>query len=179
MTIRKKKIYRTLTYFFVTALLFHIFLAAFLIGHPNKNYLTTSSWEKAYRLFGLTGPFFSEDRINVIPRVYYSVKEKKGSWALFEEFGIKEFQRFHGNYLRYDQLLLSGLPRYLCRQIQVYNDTTGQEKYLQSIKRYIVLSNPEVEIDSATLVYTLDSFVDAKSDTFFIKHIGFAQLPRE
>ncbi len=177
MTEQEKKIYHVLTYIFLAVLLCHILFAAFSIFNPNKNYLTNQRWEKAYRLFALTGPFFSEERINVIPRVYCSIKEKGSSWRAFEELGTQEFHRYHENYLNFDQLLLSGLPRYLCRQIQVSKDTIVEEDYFQSIKRYIVLSNPKLNIDSVKLIYTLDSFIDAKTDTFFIEHIRIDQMP--
>ena len=58
-------------------------------------------------------------------------------------------------------------------------DTINQQVYLQSIKKFIVLSNPKRELDSAKVVYTLDSFVDAKTDTFFVKYIGFESLSME
>ena len=179
MTTQEKKLYYTLTYLFIAILSCHILFASFSIFNPNKDYLTNQRWEKAYRLFGLTGPFFSTNRINVIPRVYCSIKEKGRSWGGFDELGKDEFNAFHSNYLRYDQLLLSGLPRYLCRQIQVQADTINQQVYLQSIKKFIVLSNPKRELDSAKVVYTLDSFVDAKPDTFFVKYIGFESLSME
>jgi hypothetical protein len=74
--------------------------------------------------------------------------------------------------LNYDQLLLSGLPRYLCRQINIQQDTVTREEYLQSLRRYIQLSNASIQFDSAIVVYTLESLVAAKTDTFFVKRIG-------
>lgn len=171
MTSKEKNTYRALTYIFVFVLFCHILLATFVIFNPSKKYLTGQRWEKAYRLFALTGPFFSEDRINVIPRVYCAVKEHGGQWRSFEELGKKEFQRYHQNYLDYDQLLLSGLPRHLGAQIQTHKNNKHGDQKLLSLKTYIQLSNPTLQIDSVTVVYILESLVEAKKDTLFVRHI--------
>lgn len=172
MTEKERKFYRITTCFFFAALLCHVLLASFLIFNPNKNYLTNSRLEKAYRLFGLTGPFFSEDRINVVPHVYASVKKHDEEWGEVIELGKREFERYHTNYLDYSSFTISGLPKYLCRQLYVHSDSAGEDGQLTSIRNFFVHTNPEVEIDSVILTYTLKSLVNEKTDTLFRKSIG-------
>jgi hypothetical protein len=172
MTEREQKFYRIATYIFAAVLLCHILLASFLIFNPNKNYLTDSRFEKAYRLFGLTGPFFSEDRINVVPHVYASVKKQNDEWSEVIELGKKEFGQYHNNYFDYSSFTISGLPKYLCRELHIHSDSVAADTQLTFIKNFFVHTNPEVEIDSVTLIYTLESLLNEKTDTLFKKQIG-------
>ncbi len=172
MTKREQKFYRIVTYFFVVALLCHVLLASFLIFNPNKDYLTNLRVEKAYRLFGLTGPFFSEDRIKVVPQVYASVKEKNKEWGEVTQLGKKEFTQYHTNYLDYSSFTISGLPKHLCRQLYVHSDSLGEDGQLIPIRNFFVHTNPDVEIDSVIVTYTLKSLERGKKDTLFTKSIG-------
>jgi hypothetical protein len=172
MISKEKKVYRYCTYLFIVALLCHLLLAIFIIFNPNKDKLTNQRWEKAYRLFGLTGPFFSENRLNSIQRVYCSIKEHGNKWGEFHELGREEFNRYHQLYFNYDQILLSGFPRYLCRQINIKEDSIDRNNDLRAIKKYIQISNPSLQIDSVTLVYTIESLVETRVDTFFVRRVG-------
>ena len=61
MTGKEDKVYRILTSIIVIAFCCHLLLAAFVIFNPNKSYITNLRSEKAYRLFGVTGPFPTAD----------------------------------------------------------------------------------------------------------------------
>ena len=171
MRSRESKIYSLLTHSFVIVMSCHVMLAMVLIFYPGDLTVTNTRLEKAYRLFGLTGPFFSEDRINVIPKVYGSVKLQGEDWNQFQELGESEFMDFHKNYFRYNQLLISGLPRYLCRQIKI-TETPDNTMYVAGMKEYLIHATAAGAIDSVRLVYTLRSFSDGTIDTLFVMPLG-------
>lgn len=171
MRSREKKIYTLLTHSFVIVMTCHVVLAMVLIFYPSKLYLTDTRIEKAYRLFGLTGPFFSEDRINVIAKVHGSVKLQGEDWSQFHELGESEFMNFHKNYLRYNQLLISVLPRYLCRQIKI-TKAPDNAMYVAGIKKYLINATLPGTIDSVKLVYTLRSLSSGTTDTLFVMSLG-------
>lgn len=172
MTGREQKFYRIATYFFFVALLCHVLLASFLIFNPNKNYSTTLRIEKAYRLFGLTGPFFSEDRIKFVPHAYASIKIQNEEWSEVIQLGKKDFNQYHTNYLDYSSFTVSGLPKYLFRELYKQPDTVPVDRQLMAIRNFFVHTNPEVKIDSVILTYTLKSLVSEKTDTLFIESVG-------
>lgn len=172
MTEREQNFYRIATYFFITVLLCHVLLASFLIFNPDKNYLSNSRIGKAYRLFGLTGPFFPENRIKVVSYAYASVKGQNEEWGEVIQLGKKEFDQYHINYLDYSSFTISGMPKYVCRQLYLHSDSVSEDRQLASIRNYFVYTNPEIEIDSVILTYTLKSLVNEKTDTLFTKSVG-------
>src|SRR5438105_10701337 len=59
---------------------------------------------RIFNRFALIGPFFEEDRIQIVPHLKIRVKEDN-AWGQWRDYEHENFLQYHNNPLRYDKLM--------------------------------------------------------------------------
>ncbi|NJN41585.1 MAG: hypothetical protein HC811_04440 [Flammeovirgaceae bacterium] len=123
---------------------------------------------KLYKIFAIPGPFFSEDRINNTVQLYLKTKSESTPWTDPVQLGSDEFNNYHSNYLRYDQLCESGIARFLARQI-VYDKKQypDSSRFFRELNRYIITHQLANHSDSLQVIFIMKKFETYEVDTLF------------
>jgi hypothetical protein len=112
---------------------------------------------KLFNQYALPGPFFSDDRIQIVPHL--KIRFKKGdTWSLWKDYEKNSFLEYHDNPLRYDKLVESNFLRSSGRALAkkiIANKPVSIGRFLAVVRQ----QNPDVVIDSIEFVYTYDTYM--------------------
>jgi hypothetical protein len=137
--------------------------------------VSTSLSVRIINRFALAGPFFTEDRIQIVPHFKIRVKDKNG-WGVWRDHEKENFKDFHANPLRYDKLIESNFERSMARRLArrikgVSVDSLRYKPELKALTTFIDCEYSRDQVDSIQVIYTYQTYLKGsyalKNDTVF------------
>jgi hypothetical protein len=128
-----------------------------------------------FNSFVLPGPFFSEDRIVVVPHFLYRIKSA-GIWTNWRNPSMESFNDYYAGTFHYYKLRQSNFERSLARRLAGRVGEKGMDGILQStelknLHAYLIKEHSISSIDSMEMIYVVETYAGlnekVKLDTTF------------